>query len=171
MNTVAASGIFSVHCKGKCEPMQSLIRSLGKVREGHSHQWRVQGRAPPPTYFWTKLRPEGRKKNFAPPPHPPHLSKGLDDRQPPPPTPPHLKVWIQHWSWCKKMTLFKVSHKFRPISETMFGAISKLRAKTSGDFVAICPSVLVTVCGTCCNFSTIYLTFFARVRYPKQSSR
>ena len=134
--------------------MQSLIRSLGKVREGHSHQWRVQGRAPPPppppTYFWTKLRPEGRKKT------------SLETA---PPT--YLRVWM---TGCKKMTLFKVSHKFRPISETMFGAISKLRAKTSGDFVAICPSVLVTVCGTCCNFSAIYLTFFARVRYPKQPS-
>ena len=102
---------------------------------------------------------------------PPHLTKGLNDRNPtPPPPPPHLKVWIRHWSRCKKMTLFKVSHKFRPIFETMLGAISKMRAKTSGDFVAICPCVLVTVCGTCCNFSAIYLTFCARVRYPKQPS-
>ena len=168
MNTVAASGIFSVHCKGKCEPMQSLIRSLGKVREGHSHQWRVQGRAlpPPPHLFLDQTEARRAEKKFRPPLT--YLRVWMTANLPPP---PHLKVWIQHWSWCKKMTLFKVSHKFRPISETMFGAISKLRAKTSGNFVAICPSVLVIVCGTCCNFSAIYLTFFARVRYPKQPSR
>ena len=109
--------------------MRSLIRSLGKVREGHSHQWRVQGRAPPPLFLdQTEARRAGKK---------------IFGRPPPPPPPPtfYVKVWIRHWSWCKKMTLFKVSHKFRPISETMFGAISKLRAKTSGNFVAICVSL------------------------------
>ena len=27
-------------------------------------QWQIQGRAPPPVYFWTKLRPKGPKKFF-----------------------------------------------------------------------------------------------------------
>ena len=70
--------------------MQSLIRSLGKVREGHSHQWRVPGRAPPPppTYFWTKLRPEGRKKTSletAPPLT--YLRVWMTANLPPPPPP------------------------------------------------------------------------------------
>ena len=40
-------------------------------------------RRPPPPYFWTKLRPEGPKKNLGGGPVFP-LSKGLDD----PPSPP-----------------------------------------------------------------------------------
>ena len=47
-----------------------------------------QGRGPgglPPPYVYTKLRPEGLKKNFlgTPPPPPPPLSQGLDDRASP----------------------------------------------------------------------------------------
>ena len=37
----------------------------------------------PPSYFSTKMRPEGPKKIFLRPPPPP-LSQGLDDRPPPP---------------------------------------------------------------------------------------
>ena len=47
------------------------------------YQWRTQGRgsAPPPPYFWTKLRPRGPKKNFL-------------ETAPAPPSPPCLKVWL-----------------------------------------------------------------------------
>ena len=43
---------------------------------------RVGGRAPP-SYFWPKWGPKGRKKVFG-------------DWPPPTPPPPHLKVWIHH---------------------------------------------------------------------------
>ena len=59
---------------------------------------------PPPTYFWTKMRPEGRKKKFEtfPPP-----SQGLDDH----PHPPHLKVWIRHW-WIRVNVSRGVGYNF-----------------------------------------------------------
>ena len=42
------------------------------------------GRIPPSPYFYTKLRPEGRKKSFLETsPTPPPRSQGLDDRLPP----------------------------------------------------------------------------------------
>ena len=43
------------------------------------NQWRIQGSGPgarPPTYFLTKLRPEGQKKILRPPP------------------PPYLRIWM-----------------------------------------------------------------------------
>ena len=45
-----------------------------------------------PTYFKSKLRPEGPNKIFWRPPPPP-FPKGLDDRAP---LPPYLSVWIRH---------------------------------------------------------------------------
>ena len=55
-------------------------------------QWRIQGRGPggprPPPYFSTKMRPEGRKKNFLET-APPYLRVWMTD------TPPD-KVWIRH---------------------------------------------------------------------------
>ena len=44
------------------------------------HQWWIQGRGSGAPYFWTKLRPEGSKKNFFETAAP--LSQGLDDRTP-----------------------------------------------------------------------------------------
>ena len=41
------------------------------------YQWRIQGRGPPPPYFWTKLRPKGPKKNFLETAAPSPLSQGL----------------------------------------------------------------------------------------------
>ena len=70
------------------------ILSCHSALEFEQNHWRIQGRGrgtcPPPRprlYFWTKLRPEGPKKNFWRPS--PSLSQGLDD-----PPPPYLKVFI-----------------------------------------------------------------------------
>ena len=68
--------------------MQSLIRSLGKVREGHSHHWRVQGRAPPPHLFLDETEARRAEKTSLETAPAPHLSKGLDDRGPHSPPPP-----------------------------------------------------------------------------------
>ena len=60
-----------------------VIRS---VESWIQDQWRIQERGPvdpAPPYFYTKLRPEGRKKIFLRPG--PSFCQGLDDRTPPPP--------------------------------------------------------------------------------------
>ena len=68
---------------------------------------------PPPSYFSTKMRPEGRIKFFWRPGPP--SSEGLDDC----PSPPYLRVWICHWkplitsyyNWSKTwIRLFSLSH-------------------------------------------------------------
>ena len=67
--------------------ISNILRYFPHVRE--SMRWRIQGRGPappPPSYFSTKMRPEGPKKNFwetAPP-----LSQGLDD-----PSSPQPVIW------------------------------------------------------------------------------
>ena len=47
----------------------SFCREMRKFEGSHlciyKLQWQIQGRArPPPPYFYTKLRPEGTKKNI-----------------------------------------------------------------------------------------------------------
>lgn len=47
----------------------SFCREMRKFEGSHlciyQLQWQIQGRAsPPPPYFYTKLRPEGTKKNI-----------------------------------------------------------------------------------------------------------
>ena len=79
-----------------------IYRAL--YEEGHQHdgwkpldrniclQWRIQGRgpgdlAPPPPYFWTKLRPEGSKKFFWETAPLPYLRVWMTPNPPPPPIP------------------------------------------------------------------------------------
>ena len=38
---------------------ERLAWEYQETAEENVFQWRIQGRAPPPPYFWTKLRPEG----------------------------------------------------------------------------------------------------------------
>ena len=60
-------------------PCMRRIKTVENIISGGS---RGVAPAPPPTYFLTKLRPEGQKKNFTTAPSP--LSQDLDDHPPPP---------------------------------------------------------------------------------------